>query len=99
MEREFQQLPENDGNDKLTREEFEGAVQHMKNGKATGADGIPAEVYKNSEVAKNVLFEFLQKVWNKECVPAELAVGVFVMLYKKGSPDDFANYRPLMSGS
>ena len=65
----------------------------MKNGKATGKDGIPAEVFKKSVVAKDILFEFLQKVWNKECVPAELAIGVFVMLYKKGSPDDFANYR------
>ena len=58
-----------------------------------GADGIPAEVFKNSEVAKDILFAFLQKVWNKECVPTDLAVGVFVMIYKKGSPDEFANYR------
>ena len=65
----------------------------MKNGKATGADEIPAEVWKNSAVANGVLFEFLKKVWDKECVPAELAVGIFVMLYKKGNADDFSNYR------
>ena len=79
--------------DELERKEYDEAVRHMKNGKAPGADGIPAEVFKNSEVARNLLFAFLKKVWSKEYVPAELAVGVFVMLYKKGSADDFSNYR------
>ena len=65
----------------------------MKNGKATGDDGLPAEVFKNSQVAKDILFEFLQHVWDKECVPMELAMGVFVMIYKKGAPDEFSNYR------
>ena len=77
----------------MEREEFEEAVRHMKNGKAAGADGIPAEVFKNSAVAKEILFEFLRKVWDKECVPIELAIGVFVMIYKKGDADNFENYR------
>ena len=93
LEREFNALPSNDGAGKLERKEFEEAIRHMKNGKAPGADGIPVEVFKNSAVAKDLLFKFLKKVWDKENVPAELAVGVFVMLYKKGSPDDFSNYR------
>ena len=93
IEREFSQLPEDDGEGELEREEYDAAVRHMKNGKAVGADGIPAEVFKKSEVAKDLLFAFLKKVWKKEHVPAELVVGVFVMLFKKGSPDDFANYR------
>ena len=90
---EFENLPENEGVGELEREEFERAVRHMKNGKACGSDGIPAEVYKHSAVAKEALFEFLKKVWKKEYVPPELAVGVFVMLYKKGNPDDCSNYR------
>ena len=77
----------------MERKEFEEAVRHMKKGKATGSDGIPAEVFQNSSVAKDVLFEFLREVWKKEKVPPELAVGIFVMLYKKGSSDDCANYR------
>ena len=59
---EFDALPENDEGGELDRKEFEEAVRHMKNGKATGSDGIPAEVYKNSAVAKDMLFEFLSKV-------------------------------------
>ena len=93
FEREFAQLPKNDGIGKLEREEFEKAVKHLKNGKATGADGIPVEVFKKSAVAKNLLFAFLKKVWDKEYVPVNLAIGVFVMIFKKGAPDDFSNYR------
>ena len=40
-----------------------------------------------------MLFNFLQKIWKKEEVPAELTEGVFVMIYKKGSSEDCANYR------
>ena len=32
-------------------------------------------------------------MWDKEYVPTELAMGVFVMIYKKGAPDNFSNYR------
>ena len=68
----------------------------MKNGKAPGMDEIPAEVWKNSKVAKEALFEFLQKVWSKEEVPPNLVVCVFVMIYKnKGSADDPSKYRCL----
>ena len=59
---EFDALPETGEEDALTREEFEEAVKRLKNGKATGADSIPAEVWKHSSVAKSALFEFLQQV-------------------------------------
>ena len=49
--------------------------------------------YKHSAVSKDLLFDFLKKVWAKEYVSAELAVGIFVMIYKKGEQDDCANYR------
>ena len=38
----------------------------MKKEKSAGADGISAEVWKESEVVKQILYEFLQKVWYKE---------------------------------
>ena len=76
-------LHDDDDNDRLERKEFDDAVNHLKNGKVTGADGIPVEVFKNSAVTKELLFKFLKKVWDKEHVPAELAVGVFVMTFSK----------------
>ena len=68
----------------------------MKNNKAPGADTIPSEVWKNSEAAKEELFQFLSAVWNKERVPPNLAVCVFIMIYKrKDSPNDCTKYRAI----
>ena len=80
---EFTVLPESKDDQQLTREEFEAVVKSMKNSKTSGADAIPAEVWKNSEVTKDELFEFLIEVWNKERVPPNLAVCVFIMIYQK----------------
>ena len=93
LREEYEKLPDSEEDDPLGREEFDAAVKHMRNGKATGSDEIPAEVYKNSKVANELLFNFLKKVWQKEYVPAELAVGIFVMIFKKGDHDDCSNYR------
>ena len=93
---EFEALPESNDDKQLTREEFEAAVKSMKNNKAPGADTIPSEVWKNSEVAKEELFQFLSAVWKKERVPPNLAVCVFIMIYKrKGSPNDCTKYRAI----
>ena len=93
----MEKLPDTeDESAKITRDEFDDAVDSMKKAKAPGPDGIPAEVWQNSSVAREVLFDFLQKVWNKETVPANLALCIFVLMYKnKGSPDDLTKYRAL----
>ena len=68
----------------------------MKRHKAVGPDGIPAEVWQNSELAQNELFFFLKNVWDLECVPKSLVLCVFVMIYKKkGSSDDCSKYRAI----
>ena len=54
FEREYEKLPDSKDDEKLGREEFEEAVKHMRSGKATGADEIPAEVFKHSAVAKEI---------------------------------------------
>ena len=63
-------------------EEFDVAVQSMKKGKASGADNIPAEVWVNSAAAKDLIFEFLQKIWREEEVSENLSLCVFIMIYK-----------------
>ena len=68
----------------------------MKKNKATGPDGIPAEVWQQSDVANNELYFFLRHVWEQECVPRSLVLCVFIMVYKrKGSRDDPDKYRAL----
>ena len=83
-----------DDTDDLTIAEFMDAVSKMKNDKATGPDNIPAEVFKNSELARNELFFFLRQVWRHECVPKNLVLCLFVMIYKrKVSSNDPSCYR------
>ena len=66
----------------------------MKSNKATGPDGIPVEVYKHCNEAKEALFKFLQHVWDNEELPEDFAQAKFVMLFKnKGSSNDPKRYR------
>ena len=96
MRAEFEMLPEREDEDGLTRGEFDEAVKRMKKNKATGMDEIPAEVWRNSKTANEVLFVFLRKIWRKEVVPPELAVCVFIMIFKrKGSSEDCTKYRAI----
>ena len=74
---ELEALPEQDDVGELTREEFGTAVKRMKNGKATGKDGIAAEVWKHSKVAKEMLYMFLQLIWKKVPIPPELRLGLY----------------------
>ena len=97
MRADFEALPTSkDPRDELKRQEFDEVVRAMKKGKANGADGIPAEVWANSSEAKEVLYTFLQKIWQKEEIPENLAVCIFIMIYKnKGSKDDYTKYRAI----
>ena len=78
----------------ISRAEFDAAVKHLKNAKATGPDEVPAEVYKYCSEIKEELFNLLSYVWSHECIPESLARGRFVMLWKhKGSTNDPSKYR------
>ena len=81
--------------DQLTIKEYLDAVQRMKTDKAVGPDGVAAEVFKHSQLAREELYCFLQQVWRHECVPKNLVLGMFVMLHKKGCSDELSNYRAL----
>ena len=91
---ELEELPAEEY-DELTFEEFEKAVKKMKKNKAVGPDGIPAEIWQHSTRAQAELFAFLQQVWQKECIPKNLVLGIFIMMHKKGSHNDPMNYRAL----
>ena len=97
LEKLSESSDEKDEITRITREEFDNAVNNMKKAKASGPDGIPAEVWQNSAVAREQLFQFLQKVWNnKEEVSANLTLCLFIMMFKnKVSPDDYTKYRAL----
>ena len=81
--------------DTLTEKEYLAAVKRMKNAKSTGPDGIPAEVWKHSQLAKEELYFFVSALWQSEKIPKNFALCAFVLLYKKGPKNMCANYRAL----
>ena len=54
--KEYEKLNNSKIDDTLTYEEFEKAVKRMKLRKATGPDGVPAEVWRNSALANRELY-------------------------------------------
>ena len=67
----------------------------LRSGKATGWDNVPVEAYRGSMHATNELFRICRLMWHTERILPELVWVVFIMLHKKGSRDDMANYRAI----
>ena len=85
--------PERNPSDRISKAEFDKAVQRLPNNKATGPDGVPAEVFKNSKEASNVLFAIITQIWDEEKVPPAFAEANFKMIFKKEDPNDPSKYR------
>jgi hypothetical protein len=66
----------------------------MKNGKAAGPDGIPAEALK-SDVATtaDMLLPLFEKIWEEEEIPTKWKDGHIIKLPKKGDLSSCENYR------
>ena len=81
--------------DELGDDELRKCLQALRCGKAAGCDGVPVEAYRGSVEATTELFRICRLMWTTERIPAEFVRGMFVMLYKKGSRDDYKNYRAI----
>ena len=58
----------------------------LKNNKATGSDGIPAELWKlllRSDAALQVLLSYLNLVWRDKQIPSSWQKASVVCLFKK----------------
>ena len=56
----------------ITREEVVKAIRKMKNGKATGPDNIPVEVWKSlGEEGIDMLWDPMKKINQEEKMPEE----------------------------
>ena len=55
-----------------SKREIVNAIEAMKNGKATGADNIPAEVLKaDPHISADIRLPLFQDIWQKEMFPKE----------------------------
>ncbi len=71
------------------------AIHKTNSGRASGKDGIPAEIYKAAGTrALETFHDILCDIWESESMPDEFRDALIVSLYKnKGSRSDCGNYR------
>ncbi len=80
--------------DMITMIKVQDATRSLKNSKAAGPDGIPAEILKKDGL--ELLYHIhalLLKVWEKEELPSELRDALIVIIFKKGDKAKCGNYR------
>lgn len=70
------------------------AIRRLKNNKAAGADGLPAELFKTGgEELFRHMHQLLCKIWSEECMPSDWNLSILCPIHKKGDPTMRANYR------
>ncbi|KAK2169275.1 hypothetical protein NP493_1197g00070 [Ridgeia piscesae] len=80
-----------------SKAEIEKATRHMKRGKASSPDKIPADAIKaDIETSIEILHDLFEKIWEQEEIPTEWKEGYLVKLPEKGDMQDCKNYRGIM---
>ena len=77
----------------ISRDEVKLAISRMKNGKATGMDGIPVELWKClGEEVIDMLWNMMQGIYEQEKIPVERRDSVIIPV-EKGELQECGNYR------
>jgi hypothetical protein len=75
-------------------EEVKEALKHLKHNKASGEDGIPAELLQTGgESLMELLHKLIVLIWQQEKLPREWSTGIISVLHKKGDSTNCNNYR------
>ena len=77
-----------------TKDEMARAIAGLKDGKAPGGDGIPAEVWKyGGDNLFSRLHQLITNAWEMGSVPQAWKDASIITIYKKGDRTDCGNYR------
>ena len=77
-----------------TMDDMARAIASLKDGKATGGDGIPAEVWKHGgDNLFSRLHQLITNAWEMGSLPQTWKDASIITIYKKGDRPDCGNYR------
>jgi len=77
-----------------SHDEVRIAIQRLKNNKAAGADGLPAELFKaGGDELINSMHKLISKIWLVERMPDDWSLSILCPVLKKGDATIRANYR------
>ena len=83
-------------NTPITLDEVIISVKSLQDGKATGCDGLPAELFKNGgDRMRECLHQLCRIMFTASEVPLDWLRGVIVPIHKDGDPTQPLNYRPI----
>ena len=84
----------------FTNKEIEWGIRKLKNGKASGCDGINNEIIKSaSKILVPILCDIFNQLLKLEHYPIQWATGLIVPLHKSGVRDDPNNFRGITINS
>ena len=73
-----------------------GALGSITTNKASGGDGIPAELFQIlKDDAVKVLHSICQQIWKTQQWPQDWKRSVFIPIQKKGNAKECSNYRTI----
>ena len=76
--------------------EVKWALGSITTSKASGDDGIPAELFQIlKDVAVKVLHSVCQQIWKTQHWPQDWKMSVFISVPKKGNAKEFSNYHTI----
>ena len=81
----------------ILEREVKWALRSITMNKASGGDGIPAELFKILEHdAVKVLHSICQKIWKIQQWPQDWKSSVFIPIPKKGNAKECSNYHRIV---
>ena len=73
--------------------EVRWALGSITTDKASGGDGIPAELFQNlKDDAVKVLYSICQQIWKTKQWPQDWKRSIFIPIPKKGNAKEYSNY-------